>query len=260
MQIKDRLNYIYQLATTPRAYAAYAGIGVGLTLVLGIIAGKEEAKREMEKSPEEKNEETILDKVIEKADAYKWPIISACATAMCIDKSITESEARLDMVNDYLKYAQTTASLYRGQVPALVAASVVNGFSKKPADEGREWFCLKDMTPDGDIYFQATQLEVLSAEYKLNKLFANKNAVSVADFIRFLPIDMKINERDTHFGWDIEVYYENEDYPWIDFSHYTVTDEDTGQIINVISPIWGPQYVEDNELFYYGHNDYPTER
>lgn len=261
MQIKERINYICSIASSPRAYAWYSYIGLATTMVLTIIATREECKREAAKSSEEKSEKTTLDEVKEIATNYIPPIISAGVTAYCINKSVVKGEERLQLANQMTMFAQNTASLYRSQAPGIVTASLINGFSKRPPDEDKEWFCLKDMVPSGDIYFQSTQLNVLSAMYKLNKLFADKNAVSVKDFARFLgpDVEKQLGTNGNHYGWNIEVYYEWGDFPWIDFSCYNTTDQETGIVINMIAPIWGPQYVEDEKLFTYGYSDYPTE-
>lgn len=258
MHLKNKIDYICKVAHSPKAYVWYSVVGLATTITLAIVETRELCKKEAAKTPEEKSEETKLDRAIEVATSYPLTGISFAITANCIsgiDKSWKE------IVNEYsnnMIFWHNRAVSYRSAAAELVAAELVHGFSKKPPDEGLEWFCLKDMTPYGDIYFQSTQLDVLSAEYKLNKIFADKGTASVREFAILLKIPDKIDEKSDCYGWNMEEYYEWGDFPWIDFGHNSVTDPETGITINELHPIWGPMPGDEITLAY-GYLTYPGE-
>ena len=258
MHLKNKINYICKVARSPKAFVWYSCIGLATTVALAILETRELCKKEAAKTPEEKSEETKLDHAIEVAASYPGTAFAAAVTCSCIigiDKRWNEIAKTY---TEALIFTQNRLQTYRNAAPGLVAAELVHGFSKKPPDEGLEWFCLKDMTPYGDIYFQSTQLDVLSAEYRLNKMFVDKGTASVREFAIFLNIPDKIDEKSDCYGWDIEVYYEWGDFPWIDFRHNRVTDPETGVVINEIHPIWGPLPGDEVSLAY-GHLSYPGE-
>lgn len=258
MHLKNKIDYICKVARSPKAYVWYSVVGLATTITLAILETRELCKKEAAKTLEEKSEETKLDRAIEVASSYPGTALAAAITCKCIigiDKRWGEIETSYA---DALIFTQDRLQKYRAAAPGLVAAELVHGFSKKPPDEGLEWFCLKDMTPYGDIYFQSTQLDVLSAEYRLNKIFADKGTASVREFAILLKIPDEIDEKSDCYGWNMEEYYEWGDFPWIDFGHNSVTDPETGITINELHPIWGPM-PGDEITFAYGYLTYPGE-
>ena len=258
MKLKEKINDIYKVAQSPKAYTLYTCIGLIVTIAAAIVETRELCKKEAAKTPEEKSEETKLDRAIELVTAYPVTEASMVVTFRCLG-GLNKSWGKIvgQCTNDVI-FWQNRARTYRNAAPGLVAAELIHGFSGKQPDEGKEWFCLKDMTPYGDIYFESTQLEVLGAEYQLNKIFADKGTASVREFAILLKIADQIDNQSDCYGWNAETYYEWGDFPWIDFRHNHTVDPETGVTINEIHPIWGP-LEEDEVTLAYGYLSYPGE-
>lgn len=258
MHLKNKIDYICKVAHSPKAYTWYACIGLVATVAAAIVETRELCKKEAVKTPEEKSEETKLDRAIELMTAY--PITETCMaiTFRCLG-DLNKSWGKIvgQCTTDVIFWQNRTRT-YRNAASGLVAAELIHGFSGKQPDEGLEWFCLKDMTPYGDIYFESTQLDVLGAEYQLNKIFADKGTASVREFAILLKIPDKIDEKSDCYGWNMEEYYEWGDFPWIDFGHNSVVDPETGITINELHPIWGPMPGDEITLAY-GYLTYPGE-
>ena len=258
MHLKEKIDYIFKMAQSPKAYVWYSCIGLATTVTLAIVETRELCKKEAAKTPEEKNQQTKLNRAIEVATSYPLTGVSFAITVNCIGGIDKSWKKIANECSNNMIFWHNRAVSYRTAAPGLVAAELVHGFSKKPPDEGLEWFCLKDMAPYGDIYFQSTKLDVLGAEYKLNKMFADKGTASVRDFANLLGIGDRIDDDSDCYGWNSEYYYEWGDFPWIEFGHNNIIDPETGITINELHPIWGP-LVEDAELLAEGHKLYPCE-
>ena len=258
---KLKLSDIPAIVSSPKAFSVYACIGVVATVVLTAIATKKLCEQEEEKSSEEETEKPILDTIVDIAKKCVAPALSMFATIFFIRKSNSGWQEFNGLVNDALVNSQNIAALYRSQAPGIVAATVMSGFNKRAPDDGKEWFCLKDLSPYGDIYFQATEIDVLSAEYKLNRNFTLRGSASVREFCAFLGEEAlaQIDSKGDYYGWLMENFFESGLQPWIDFSHQHMTDPRTGRPINIITFMWDPAYTEDAELLAYGYELYPTE-
>lgn len=260
-ECKLQWSDIPAIVSSPKAFSIYACIGVVATMVATAIATKRYCEQEAEKSPEEKNEETILDKVVNIGKHYILPITFAVATTGCIHECNIGWQEYNGVINDALVQTQNIAAIYRAQAPGIVAATVTSGFNKRPLDEGKEWFCIKDLGPYGDIRFQAYPIDVLSAKYRLNRNFILRETASVREFCTFLGEDAvkQIDEQGDYYGWLDEDFYAAGLKPWIDISVRHITDQKTGDPMNIITFDWGPRFTEDAQLLAYGYKWYPTE-
>lgn len=249
------LTDIWEKITSPKAYATYAGVGVIVTTVLAVIATRKECKREAEKSPEEKIDITDPKEIIEIGKTYIPVIASAAATLFCIHKSNTGWEVYNGIINSALISAQDKMTRYRSQVPGVVAGSLVSGLKGRKAEEDKQWYCLKDLNPYGDIYFQATEADIYYAEYHLARNFALRGSASVREFAAFLSDEAlrQIDKNGDYYGWSNEYFYESGMEAWIDFEHWHTEDPETGETINMIGFTWPPYYSENRELFAYGY-------
>lgn len=260
MTLREKINYICEVATSPRAYSVYACVGLVVTVVCAIVATKEVCEAEAEKSPEEKNDISKLDQVLEIGAAYSSTALAAAATIYCIHKADAGWRDYTGLISTGLSMTQDKMARYRSQAPGLVAASLVSGLGGRKADDGKQWYCLKDLGPYNDIYFQSTEADIYYAELHLNRNFQLRGSASVREFAAFLGILDQIDKEADYYGWDIATFIEDWGMdPWIDFEHWHTTDPETGETINMISFTWEPEFNEDHDLLAYGYLPYPGE-
>lgn len=260
--IKEKAYYIHEIITSPKAYSIYATIGVLVTTAVAIAITKKECERkEKENSSEEKIEETkseatvenVINDILDVAPVYIPVIASAAATVYCIWKSDSQWKHYNNLINTAYLHAQNKMARYRSQVPGVVAGSLVSGLGGRKAEEGKQWYCLKDLSPYEDIYFQATEADIYYAEYHLNRNFVLRGSCSVREFCAFLGVDDQIAKNADYYGWDTEYFYENGLEPWIDFEHSHTEDPETGETINMITFTWSPGFSDDHKLYAYGY-------
>lgn len=258
-----KLTDICKKATTPQAFSTYAAIGVIATTILTVICTRKQCKIESEKNfqtdisenkSEELTREEVIEEIKETAKVYVPAIASAVATIFCIKHSNSKWIDYNGFINaSYITACDKTAR-YRALAPAAVGAELIQGLHGRKADEGQEWFCIKDFPNHEDIYFQSTTADVIYAEYHLNRNFQLRGSASVREFFAFLGIlDMFPEEYEDYLGWDVGTMLEDGIEPWIDFEHNHVTDPSTGQIINTIYYTWEPQFSAEREPLAYGY-------
>lgn len=95
--------------------------------------------------------------------------------------------------------------------------------------------------------FEATEVEVLSAEYELNRLFILRGYASVLDFYKMLGIEEKIKNVELvdceMYGWSLDCASEW-GYEWIDFTHRSI-QEDPYEVVEISYP-FAPGYIWDD--------------
>lgn len=89
-------------------------------------------------------------------------------------------------------------------------------------------------------FFERRMIEVLDAEYQLNKKFALEGYATINDFFRFLGLN-EIKEGDV-IGWSIDDGYDF--YNWIEFEHRMITVED-GMECYVIETVFNPSVLNN---------------
>lgn len=86
-----------------------------------------------------------------------------------------------------------------------------------------------------DKWFDATMMQVLNAEYHLNRNFSIGGDVSVSDYADFLGLSNDDPEND-NLIWSMDG-----GYSWIDFDHTKATT-DKGVVYYIISTPFGPEH------------------
>lgn len=71
-----------------------------------------------------------------------------------------------------------------------------------------------------DRYLEITMLDLVDAEYQLNKAFTANGKVSLNDFYELIGLEPTANGEE--FGWDIETVYDDIGYCWIEIEHELV--------------------------------------
>jgi len=243
---------------SPKAYSMYAAIGVLVTTGFAIACTRKQVEYESEKIPEDANLENKMTRkeIVKNTIRNYAPVIASAATTIyCIHKSNQKWIAYNSMINSAFISARDKMARYRALAAPAVAAEVVQGLDHKKSEPGVEWFCIKDIPDHGDIYFQSTAADVIEAEYHLNRNFALRGSASVREFFAFLGIiDMFPEEFGDAYGYDVGIMMEDWGIePWIDFEHWNITDESTGEKINVVQFTWEPQFSSDGEAFAWGY-------
>ena len=258
-----KINFkdISQKATSPTAYSAYAVVGVLATTVLAIVCTRKQCKIESEKNPQmdipekELTRSDVIQEVKETVKIYAPVIASACVTIFCIRKSNQKWMTYNQLINASFIATRDKMARYRALAPAAVGAEVIQGLNKRRSDEGVEWFCLRGLPDNRNVYFQSTKADVIEAEYHLNRNFALRGSASVREHFAFLGIlDQFSEEYGDCYGWDVGIMMEEWGIePWIDFEHSHVIDDDTGEVINIIDYTWEPGFNEDCSPLAWGY-------
>ena len=265
-----KLNNFSKKFQSPRAYSAYAAIGVVVTTVLAIACTRKQCEYENEKNSQlEKSEnksEEIVD-IIAKGTIkqtvinYAPVIASAATTILFIRKSDQKWMEYNKLINAAYLASRDKMARYRMLAPAAVGAELVQGLNGQKSEPGVEWYCIKDCPVDigetKDIYFQSTKADVIEAEYCLNRNFQLRGSASVREFFAFLGILDKFPEiYGDALGWDVGIMMEEwEVEPWVDFEHWHTTDQSTGEVINMISFTWEPGFTEDYSALAWGYGE-----
>lgn len=283
----NKLIYILKKLDTPRAYSAYAAVGVLVTTGLAIVCTKKQCAYESEKIPDGEIPENKSERhqiVKDTMKNYAPMIISTALTLNCIHKADTKWANYTQLINHAYLASRDKMARYRMLAAPAVAAEVVQGLDGRKSEPGVEWFCLKDIpvigdiTGDGiiidtnikcdkhtgvrsagytkDIYFQSTKADVIEAEYHLNRNFQLRGSASVREFFAFLGIlDQFPKEFGDAIGWDVNVMIEEWGVePWIDFEHWHTVEPSTNEVINVIAFTWEPHFNEDASPLAYGYD------
>ena len=212
-------------------------------LVATVISAFRSAPK-VEKRVKEAKEErmTKVEMVLHVAPALVQTIGLATGTALCIagsDALNLQNQAKLLGAYTLLN---TSYKKYRGKVREIWDSETFDADKKimseiakdrieenPPAIEEIDEEEKEDEKPlwydiYGDRYFHATEQEVLTAEYHINRNFALKNAVTLNEFYEFLGLE-KIDYGET-VGWGLSVGFDTYGYCWIDFKHSLVTMDD----------------------------------
>lgn len=282
-----KLIYILKKMDTPRAYSAYASVGVLVTAGLAIMCTRKQCQYESEKIPDGEIPKTKSERHEIVKDTVKnyAPMIGATVfTIACIGKADRKWADYTKLINHAYLASRDKMARYRMLAAPAVAAEVVQGLDGKKSEPGVEWFCIKDVpvigdiTSDGiivdsnikcdeytnvrsasyikDIYFQSTKADVIEAEYHLNRNFQLRGSASVREFFAFLGIlDQFPHEFGDAIGWDVGVMMDDWGVePWIDFEHWHTTEPSTNEVINVIAFTWEPHFNEDASPLAYGYD------
>ena len=77
------------------------------------------------------------------------------------------------------------------------------------------------------LYFEASEADVIAAEYEINHLLNYMGYVSVNEFLDQLDITEGIDPKLKDYGWDVEYLANESDMVWVNFYHRaTIVSED----------------------------------
>lgn len=255
--MNEKIKFVFDRITSPKAFTTYAVIGVGVTVVMAILDTRKQCKYENEKKTQRENSdepmtrEEVKEEVQTTIKNYAPTAVSTLATIFCINKAESKWIDYNGMLSAGMTATQDKLNRFRSAAPGLVAAELVSGFGHQKAEEGKQWFCIKGFGTEPDVYFQSTIGDVIYAEYCLNRNFQYRGSASVREFFAFLDILDQCTMKHEMLGWDVGTMIEDWglEFPWIDFEHYHTTDPETGEEITVIDYIWNPYFSADDTPF-----------
>lgn len=173
---------------------------------------------------------TTAEKIRVAWKAYIPSIVIGAATILCIfganglnkrqQAAITSAYALLDQT--YKRYRDTVKELYGDDADTRVRKELAKADPNdihKP-DDGKLLF----YDEASSRYFERSMLEVLDAEYYLNREFITEGRVSLNDFYDLLGLPK--TKLGATVGWSIDSAVAFFGYQWIDFEHELVEMED----------------------------------
>ena len=263
-------------AFSPKAFSAYAAIGVGVTVVMAILNTRKQCKMEYEKkaqegySEKELTREDVKEEIKETFNNYKPTIASALATVFCINKAENGWVDYGAFANAAYLASERRVAQLRNAAPGLVAAAVVEGVSKKPLDEKKMWFCIPAIGEFPDLYFQATEAQMWYSLYHLNRNYQIRGSASLKEFLSFLDVmdqfddpatKRRIEKEGDYFGWDMGIQLDEcpEIAPWIQFNYKTVRSDEGIDIVMITPDSWTSPARPSSDRLAYGYTLSPYE-
>lgn len=161
--------------------------------------------------------------------------------------SVTGAYILLDQT--YKKYKDKVVELYGKETDQKVRAEVAKDIYEEKKPEAPEKSDKKGPDDDETLlfyeehygqYFHRKLIEVMDAEYRINKKLAQDGEASLNDFYEYLNLD-PIEVGDA-MGWSQEAICDFYNPSWIDFDHELVTMEDGMEcyVINIlVKPLRG---------------------
>ena len=155
--------------------------------------------------------------------------------------SVTGAYILLDQT--YKKYKDKVVELYGKETDQKVRAEVAKDIYEEKKPETPEKSDKKGPDDDETLlfyeehygqYFHRKLIEVMDAEYRINKKLAQDGEASLNDFYEYLGLD-PIEVGDA-MGWSQEAICDFYNPSWIDFDHELVTMEDGMEcyVINIL--------------------------
>ena len=204
-------------------FAVLAGAGMIFTCYLtakkapeAVEKRNEALQKKREETGDENAELTPMESFQAQAPVYV-PVAGAgiITLASVVASQIFPEKELKDSQKLFKTYKDISAKLHGPKVENLVSKMAEQKMSQGTDGLKKETFVLH--FGNEDILFESTLLDVLTAEYDLNRLFSGLGYASFNQFLDFLHQEHADGGDD--YGWDVylgEVWY---GYSWIDTKH-----------------------------------------
>lgn len=235
---------------SPTILTCIGAVGTVATAVVAVRATPK-ALSLLENAKEEKGEElTKLETVRIAGPAYIPATLIGVTTVACIfganvlnkkqQASILSAYTLLDQ--SYKNYKAKIKELYGDEAEEKVNEAIAQDYYEgryiQPEGEKKLFFDKFSMR-----YFESTIEDVQRAEYKLNRDFEMKDAVSINEFYEYIGVEPV--ENGDRYGWSTDSCFEMYGNAWIDFDHHLTTLDD-GLECYILSFPFEPVYNFDN--------------
>lgn len=227
------------------AYLLFSIAGSAGVILTAVACGKATLKAsEIIRDKQTKNESTVE---IAKS-VYKYFVPSAifgigsiaCITAstVCSKKQIAAlTAAYISMSDACYRYRDQVKKLYGDNAPQeLRDAAAKDAYEKDPVEKPKDDETLLWYDEYHEKLFNRKMIEVIDAEYQLNRKFVKEGEVSLNDFFHFLALDD--HPEGDILGWSLEADCAFFGYNWIEFEHELVQLEDGMEcrILRMVTP------------------------
>lgn len=220
-----KTNYVSVLLT------GLAVIGVGATAVL-VAKATPKAMKALEEKDISTSE--IFEKKVEVAKTvapiYAPAAAVGVATIGCIIGANSLNLKQQAALAGAYGVLATQAKKYKDQVKKIFGPDADDKVVKECLKDSAKNLYVKEGTLTfydsySDEYFERTMLEVVDAEYQINRKFRDEGHVTLNDFYECLGLPRtNIGE---NIGWSIDAGLMYYGYEWIDFVHpLTIIDDD----------------------------------
>lgn len=215
------------------------GVGVVATTVMAVKATPK-ALMLLEDAKEEKGEDlTTFETVCTAAPAYIPTVLVGASTIACIfganilnqrkQASLMSAYALLD--NSYKEYKSKVVDLYGEEADSNIREELAKDKytgDNKSSDTDKVLF----YDEFSGRYFNATMVDVLKAEYEMNRTLTDWGGAYLNDFYDLVGLPR--TDYGDHLGWSAAGMYEMYWNEWLDFNHekFTLDDGLSGYIIS----------------------------
>ena len=255
-------------------------LGVTGVVVTAVLTAKGTPKAiELIQSKQETSTEPLkpIEKIVAAAPAYipaagvgALTIVSIIgANVLSHKQNLSLAAALTLMKTNYKDYRQKVKELFGDEADKKVQTEISKDrfdpskIQRHPNHGMDELYIWMDNNT-GQI-FEATEAEVIQAEYDVNRLLNKYGSCSLAEYCKLLGIE--VSEGDEEVGWDVEDFMENwgGEYYWIDFEHILVESSEADMppyylIHTPVTPEWNFKedrrpgvdlYIDDHQCYAY---------
>lgn len=232
---------------SPFILSCFGAVGVIATAAMAVRATPK-ALSLIERSKEEKDSEeplTAFETVKVAWKPYIPAVIIGTATIACIfgsnalsrKQQASLASAYMLLDRSYKEYKEKVKSICGEETHEEIQKEVVKEYYEKtnpiissPSDNEIMLFYEEHY----GNYFERKMIDVLDAEYRLNKTLATKGRVTMNDFFDYLGFSE--SDIGDATGWAEDVIYDADDPSWIEFEHDLVEMDDGLEcyVINMI--------------------------
>lgn len=215
-------------------FSILSGAGL-ITTTTFAIKDTPKAIKLIEERKKKENKETLNKKeIIETVwKCYIPTMIFAGTTLTCIVSSAVANKKQQASIlsayflleKSYKEYKKKAISLYGEEGNKKIIEEVVKeNYDKNNImpSNGEDTILFYNDFYGG--YFERSMLEVMDAEYQLNRKLAQKKEVVLNDFFEFLCLETTTTGE--ILGWNQEESFEDFEYNWIEFEHVLAKMED----------------------------------
>lgn len=222
-------DFLRSNSTTLLSIAATVGVVVTTVLAVKATPKAEEKIRDI---PKKENEELSKKEIIKATwKVYIPTLLVGTATIGCIigSNSLSRKQqaalagAYVVLAKNYKRYKDQVIQFFGEDADKKVKDAIAKDEVENERRPVSSDVCLFYEEHYGEI-FQRSMLEVLSAEYEMNRRFITNGEVPLNDFYDLLALDHRLDTEE--LGWGQEDVFDACQCCWLNFEHQlTVTDD-----------------------------------
>lgn len=217
---------------SPFVLSCIGAIGVATTAVLA-VKQTPKAMELLKEAKEKKGEDLTKLEIIQAAGPlYIPPILMGVGTIACIFGANALNGREQAAITGAYMFLDQSYKDYKDKVIELFGEKADEEITESIVEDKYEEGC--DIEPKGDTlifyeehhgkFFERSMIEVMDAEFLLNRKLAMEGEATVNDFLFFLGLD-ECKSGDS-LGWSQQLICDYASPAWIDFEHELKTMDD----------------------------------